>query len=307
MSFDFGFDFDESDILDNEVQPIFSFPKLKEKLTSMGINIGTAGAWRTVGSVDILPEDIGKRILFENNGIFYIDDEGVKRRGFMYKAAFYFEWNGIKKTPTFHVCRCAAIENFGRDAYRFANAEPIKVFARDKRKEAMVEGMKLCGFCRQMLLEQEASRIYDSTDFVDILKEDGDVKEPTELDFFGYVKDWEQISFAFRQKHNFTCERCGVHVEDGFDHQFMQTHHKNGDKTDNRPSNLECLCIECHANVDDTHRHNFSRGGNKVMLEDFLRKYRGKQSDTLVARAIKRVKGIASDLSDLDDDIELPF
>ena len=202
--------------------PIFSFPKLKERLTSMGIQIGKAGAWKTVGTVDILPEDIGKRLLFEDGGIFYIDDEGVKRRGFMYKTSFYFEWQGRISKPKFHVCKCTAIENFGREAYRFANAEPIKVYSRNAKKEVMVEHMDLCGYCRRMLMETEAKRVQDSTDFVEILKEAGDVSEPqeVELDIFGYVKDWERISLAYRTKRDFTCERCGVQVKDGFDHQF---------------------------------------------------------------------------------------
>lgn len=272
--------------------PIFSFPKLKEKLTSMGIVVGEAGAWKTVGTVDVLPEDIGKRILFEDGGIFYIDDDGIKRRGFMYKTSFYFEWQGRVSKPKFHVCKCTAIENFGREAYRFANAEPIKVFSRNEKKEVMVEHMDLCGYCRHLLMESEANRVQDSTDFVEILKEAGDVREPEqlELDFYGYVKDWERISQAYRTKHNFTCERCGVQVEPGFDHQFMQTHHKNGNKTDNRESNLECLCIECHSDVDDAHRHNFSLGGNKVLLEEFRRKYRGKHSNSIISRIVNAVR-----------------
>lgn len=136
----------------------------------MGIQIGKAGAWRSVGTVDVLPEDIGERILFEDGGIFYIDDDGVKRRGFMYKTAFYFEYQGMKKSPKFHVCKCTAIENFGRDAYRFANAEPIKVYSRNAHKEVEVEGMELCGYCKRMLMDEEAERVNDSTDFVEILK-----------------------------------------------------------------------------------------------------------------------------------------
>lgn len=291
--FDFPLDdFDWDNEFADEETPIFSFPKLKDKLTSMGIQIGQAGAWKTVGTVDVLPEDIGKRILFEDGGIFYIDDEGVKRRGFMYKTSFYFEWQGRTAKPKFHVCKCTAIENFGREAYRFANAEPIKVFSRNARKEVMVEHMDLCGYCRKMLMESEAERVQDSTDFVEILKEAGDVEEPEqlELDFFGYVKDWERISLAYRTKHDFTCERCGVKVKPGFDHQFMQTHHKNGNKADNREGNLECLCIECHSEVDDAHRHNFSLGGNKVMLEEFRRAYRGKHSSSIISRLLNSVR-----------------
>ena len=127
-----------------------------------------------------------------------------------------------------------------------------------------------------MLIHREGLRVHDSSDFVEILKECGDVEEPTkvDLDIFGYVKDWEQISYNYRISHNFTCERCGVKVEDRFDHQYIQTHHRNGVKTDNREANLECLCIECHAIVDEAHRRNFSRGGNKVKLDEFIAKYR---------------------------------
>lgn len=31
----------------------------------MGVQIGLAGAWRSVGTVDVLPEDIGERILLK--------------------------------------------------------------------------------------------------------------------------------------------------------------------------------------------------------------------------------------------------
>ena len=192
----------------------------------------------------------------------------------LYKKAFYFEYKGQKNTPKFHVCQCTAIDNYGREAYRFANAEPIKVFSKNEKKEVNVNGLELCGFCRNLLLEDERYRITNSTDFVDILKEVGDVQEPTlvELDFYGYVKDWEQISLAYRTKKNFTCERCGIQIDDQFDRSFIHTHHRNGDKTDNRELNLECLCIKCHSEIDEVHEQNFLRGGNKVLLENFYEK-----------------------------------
>lgn len=257
-------------------EPIFSFTKLKNKLLAMGIVIGHAATWKTVGTVDVLPEDIGTRILFENGGIYFFDDNGIKRRGFMYKTNYFFEWEGKKDKPRFHVCKCSKIESLGKDKYRFANAEPVKVISSNTGKEEIVEGMKLCNFCRNMLIEKEAQIVSSSTDFVKILKESGDVRESEqlELDIYGYVKNWEQISLAYRTKMDFTCERCGIHIQEGFDRQFIHTHHKNGIKTDNRESNLQCLCIKCHSEVDKHHRQKFSVGGNKVLLEEFMKKYK---------------------------------
>lgn len=58
-----------------------------------------------------------------------------------------------------------------------------------------------------------------------------------------------------------------------FESEFMQTHHKNGDKTDNRDSSLECLCIKCHSEVDDTHRRNFNTLAYQGLIKEFLYQY----------------------------------
>ena len=62
-------------------------------------------------------------------------------------------------------------------------------------------------------------------------------------------------------------------VMNPFESEFMQTHHKNGDKTDNRDSYLECLCIKCHSEVDDTHRRNFNTLAYQGLIKEFLYQY----------------------------------
>ena len=61
----------------------------------------------------------------------------------------------------------------------------------------------------------------------------------------GYTPDFNRISRAIRQCQNFTCEQCGVQLSS---HRWLvDTHHEDGDKSNNKYDNLRCLCKLCHA------------------------------------------------------------
>ena len=115
----------------------------------------------------------------------------------------------------------------------------------------------------------------DSEEFVELLKQACQTvpQQEVEVDIFGYTKDWEQINRKYRETKDYTCERCGIHIENPYDRQFIHVHHKNGNRLDNRLVNLECLCIRCHSEVDDVHRKNFSSAANQIQLEEFNQKY----------------------------------
>lgn len=51
---------------------------------------------------------------------------------------------------------------------------------------------------------------------------------------------------------------------------YLDPHHISGNKTNNNPSNLKCLCSLCHSNVDDNHRRNFSVGLGQKRVNDFI-------------------------------------
>ena len=60
-----------------------------------------------------------------------------------------------------------------------------------------------------------------------------------------YPLNWENISAAFRRAKNYTCEICGV---DCRKHTGLtDAHHINGEKSDCRYKNLQCLCIYHHS------------------------------------------------------------
>lgn len=71
-----------------------------------------------------------------------------------------------------------------------------------------------------------------------------------------YPENWNAISLRYKTKMNFTCEKADCRINlSSFDHRkFIQVHHRNGQKNECQESNLECLCLGCHAQ-EPMHNH----------------------------------------------------
>lgn len=287
------------------VDPIYKFGGLKEALKQRGYRIGEAQAWRPITGTDIVLNDFRTdKVSFPNNGgIEYKDDEGYKHIGFLYKREYRLDEHG---KPRMHLCRCRTLQEFidrGSFAaeYRFAETSSVMVIDKDDAyKDKEVSNLPLCQNCIRLLYFSDYSSVHNSADFERLVQRTQEYASTTqavkesEKDIFGYVKNWEQISREYRESHEFRCEKCGIQLTNPFDQRFIQVHHKNGKKADNRPSNLQCLCIKCHANIDENHRGRFGRGGNKRDLDDFINRY-GKEVD----ENIQALRNIV-----LDDDEE---
>jgi hypothetical protein len=266
---------------EEKIDPIFSFPSLKAQLAKMGIVVGQAKGYRPIKAVDVDINDIKQNIEFRDGGIYLKSEDGNGQRIFLYKRNYRLTRFG---KPRFHITDCRTIREFMASGslqaqYRRANTETVPVCDMDNDYEdVMVSDLPLCMNC---LSETDAYRNMTTSDFVEILKaaEEASPAHDTEVDFYGYTKDWEQISAAYRELHHYTCEECGIQITNPFDYYYMHTHHLNGNKADNRSDNLKCLCISCHSKVDANHRNNFSRGANRVILEEFRKKYLNQSSD----------------------------
>lgn len=82
-----------------------------------------------------------------------------------------------------------------------------------------------------------------------------------------YTSDWEEVSWSYRKKQNFTCEECGVNLNQRSHHKLLHTHHINGVKSDNSEDNLQALCVDCHSR-QPYHQH---MNNNKIFHESFKR------------------------------------
>jgi len=262
-------------------QPIYNFGKLKDFLEDRGVYVGDAQGYVPVTPEDVFDKNGNTSLVFENevgeDGIFVPDKKGRLHQVYMYKYPYHVS-GYANSMPRFHICKCGVIESFmeqGRfGEYHYANTEEVDVKDLDTHPNEILQmsGLPLCSQCAAQM-----SRMYernmDSDEFVQILKEAGEVPEELDMeqDIFGYVKDWPKISKAYRELHNYTCEKCGFTAPSKFEQTYIHVHHIDGDKLNNKQSNLQCLCIRCHANVDARHQENFSKGDKHRQLEQFCK------------------------------------
>lgn len=261
--------------MNEDEQPIYDFAPLKAFLEARGYTIGNRTAYEPFTPEDITAADITNGTMsFTDDGIFVIGSDGRERQVFLYKKDYRLEKFG---KPRFHICKCSVIEEFiniglFKQHYVRANSEPVPVIDLDdgnRLKE--INSLPLCGYCRKII----KTNATNSTDFVEILQSANDQtdQEDVEVDIFGYTREWESISRAYREKKKYTCERCGLEITDTYDRQYVHVHHKDGNKLNNNENNLQCLCLYCHARVDDHHFQRLTTGANRFAYEYFTEKY----------------------------------
>ena len=186
--------------------------------------------------------------------------------------------------PKFHVAyNCATLEQMRRrqrykSRYRYTqNKSGVFVLnARidefnDKRKEVKGE-IKICKNCLKELDYKEYKYggskeiIFSNFSIEEFFSEHSPqfVDRPANSDKLGpdgeYASNWNEISRREKSFRNWICDRndCKVNLNALHLRQCLHTHHKDGDASNNSRTNLEVLCIDCHAK-EGMHILNMSR------------------------------------------------
>lgn len=212
-----------------------------------------------------------KRIKQQSKYFLYDDGENEKYM-FAYKSRYAtLHW---KDLPRFHSEVCRTRVEFSN--FDFASSMPVNITCTDQNKLLGPKRLKYCRNCNKEI-NFFSFGTKDKEWFDVIVEIAADRSKQNEysagaIRLDGYTKDWQQVSYARRAQEDFNCQNCSVHLADN-DAYFLEVHHKDYNRLNNRKENLEVLCVRCHANVDERHLQNYSYGENSVKLNIFNNRF----------------------------------
>lgn len=202
------------------------------------------------------------------NGYF----EYKGRRVIVYIRDQYYKY--YEKGYKFHLSKCLTISNSiennrnSRYVISLRTDGKFKINLVDgdtKVEEGKIEELKVCKNCLTALNYKgyknqtytRKSQIFEDFDLHDFFKSNPNssfntnlFKSERDAPLNEYSQDFDHISSDLRSTSNHTCSECGLNLSASKykNEGFLHVHHRNAVKTDNRPQNLQVLCIRCHAN-----------------------------------------------------------
>jgi hypothetical protein len=246
---------------------LYKFEALEQKLTDWGYPVISGSGFKSI-RIDFRKAYNEGKIEFRSDGIYLIH-EGREWKGYMYMPTYRVSY--YKDFPRIHLTRCETIDDFISKGmfntyYIWSNNERNDITDRDTKEIYYDKVLKVCNRCKKIIFGIE-----DTVDFFQTLDTE---PEDIEVDIFGYVKNWQTISKQYRESNGYTCESCGITPQNQLDKRYWHTHHKNGNKLNNRYDNLQCLCLLCHSSNDVIHEENFGTTRMRPDLDSFVKQYR---------------------------------
>lgn len=168
----------------------------------------------------------------------------------------------------FHICNCSTIETYISnkrfDRYVVSTrtdgkflVNVVNSVSNEYVEKGVIRELKVCKNCLMRLSykhyfsHKNDTQIYSSfnlKEFFELYKKKfttipkyTDATAPPNL----YDSGATLLNDKIKTYYNWECQNCGINL---INHKkYLNIHHINGIKSDNRPENLECLCIKCHA------------------------------------------------------------
>ena len=230
----------------------------------------TNGKSTLISEIEIDTDD--ENFIFTDDGIFY---QGHRVILYIRDQVQYFndERRGEYK---FHVAGCSTLRqiykqgDYGKYVVAENTTEIFKVnYIYDNDFTEATIRLRVCKHCLKLLNWQgykkssataknkiyenfsleEFFQVYgnDNIGQINVLPFDTDKTAPLN----NYTDDWSEISAQQKRLKNYTCELCGKRFPNG---KGLHVHHINTLKSDNRSSNFQVLCPDCHQKMHPDHK-----------------------------------------------------
>lgn len=237
----------------------------------------------TSGKINLIDEDFIRRLGKE--GIDIDDFSQIKKESdgtltYQNKRVLVYirdikEYNEQQSLPKFHLAFCSTLETmtqasrFGRYVVYNGDDSNFTVNFIGSPTRPDVKKLDVCKHCLALLrwnnysarasqqFKEEIVRNFKIPDFFAKYPKDLLSIIPTytadNAPLNDYSGDWGMFSERFKQQRGYICESCGLQLT-GSNRRFLDGHHKDGNKANNIPNNIEILCVGCHAN-QPLHEH----------------------------------------------------
>lgn len=176
---------------------------------------------------------------------------------------------GQADMPKYHFAYCRALEKMRKHArmnkYVVANGDSgeFQVNVMDSEIKTQTVKLNVCQNCLDtihwkgfdLLKMERPSRLklvseFTLTEFFNAYPRDLISVKPLHTSdtapLNDYSKNWPTISKNIKMARGFQCQNCNTILKQS-DSKYLHVHHRNGLKYDNSESNLDVLCIACHA------------------------------------------------------------
>ncbi len=226
-----------------------------------GINDSKLDELRKTGEIEIELDEIKTK-----DGVF----EYKGRKVIVYIRDQYFKYHS--KGYKFHLTKCNTISTAFRNrrnsryvvSLRTDGQFKINLFEDNVIVEKdLIEPMNVCKNCLEKIDYKKykarpyhiKSKIYENFDLAEYFNQfkrsnlnTGLFRNANNAPLNIYSKNFKLKSKTIREKKKYKCQNCGIDLSKLEHRKYAHVHHRDGDKSNDNPTNLEVLCIECHSN-----------------------------------------------------------